>query len=467
MGVALSIATFLVVIFTMGFDIDPKTGEVIRKGLIILDAHPETTNITINGEPRGQTKARITMPEGQYDISLQRDGYRTWNRSIVLEGSSIAQLVYAFLFPVDLLSTTEASYTAKPLLTSQSPDRRWYLVSRPGELASFDVYDLNSADTASSTITLPTDILTFSGENHVLSAAEWSTDNRHVLIKHTWSQGSEYIVIDRDQPLLSLNITKIFPNLPVSQMTLRDKSPDEFYAYIGSTKSLVRLNVRSRQVTALLRDVTSFKPYKDKTVLYTKTIPDNKDKVSVHILDDGTEYKLQELPVAKSYMLDLAEYDRTLYVVAGSPVDGKVYIYESPLLQISNSISKRAVPYRVMAVKKGYSTAFSQNARFISLHGPNEVVVHDAEEQKQYRYIHDVHLSPGQELKWMDGHRLYAVDEKKTVVMDFDGSNQQELLPTDPGFLPVFNRDYDVMFQIKSVEKQFNFQRVNLVVSRR
>ncbi len=465
MGLALAIATFLVVIFTLGFDIDPKTGEVIRKGLIVVDTHPEPANITINGQSKGQTKGRFTLPEGQYDIKLEREGYRPWTRSLILEGSSIAQLVYAFMFPVELKPTTIFSYEQQPEIATQSPDRRWYLVSQPGELGTFDMYDLNQETTQRTQITLPPDTLTLTGEKHTFKDAEWSTDNRHILINHVWSGGSEFIVVDRAEPLSSINVSKLYPDLPITSITLRDKRADEFYAYIASSKTIAQLSSETGDITVLLRNVTGFKPYKDTTILYAKQIADDAKNVEVRMLDDGEDYAIREIPAAKAYMLDLAEYDGTLYVVAGSPADGKLYVYEEPVQQINDSIRNQAVPLRVMAVKNAVSAVFSQNARFISLHGSKEVVIHDSEEVKQYRYVHDIQLAPNQKITWMDGHRLYAVDEGKTVVFDFDGSNRQELIETDRGYLPIFNRDYESMFQLKAAEDTVDLLRINILLT--
>jgi hypothetical protein len=55
----------------------------------------------------------------------------------------------------------------------------------------------------------------------------------------------------------------------------------------------------------------------------------------------------------------------------------------------------------------------------------------------------------------MDGHRMLMVLNDKTVVFDFDGTNQQTLAPSLPGFIPFFDRSYEALYNIApSVEVQ-------------
>src|SRR5690606_24256912 len=114
MAVAIGIATTILVFEAYGFDLDRKTGTVIQNGLLFIDAHPESADIRLNGESKGQTDARLVIPDGQYTVELNRDGYRGWKRTFRLEGSSIERLVYPFLFPEKLDTEDIQLYSATP-----------------------------------------------------------------------------------------------------------------------------------------------------------------------------------------------------------------------------------------------------------------------------------------------------------------------------------------------------------------
>src|SRR5688500_15925220 len=94
MGLSLIISTVIIVLLTGGYDYDPSTRQVITKGMFVIDSHPVSSDIYINGTKRGTTNSRYALPTGNYDIELRRDGYREWKHSYTLESKTIEQLVY-------------------------------------------------------------------------------------------------------------------------------------------------------------------------------------------------------------------------------------------------------------------------------------------------------------------------------------------------------------------------------------
>ena len=160
MSVALVMSTILIVLLTSGYDIDRSTGVIIQNGLAIIDAHPEAAEIFVNGKAKGRTSQRLFLPEGKYEIKLQREGYRTWQHNITLEGSTIEQLVYPFMFPTSLKTSVLKTSEVKPSMVSQSADRRWLVQQVPGKFGTFELTDLNDAKNPSSELVLPNDTVT-------------------------------------------------------------------------------------------------------------------------------------------------------------------------------------------------------------------------------------------------------------------------------------------------------------------
>jgi hypothetical protein len=141
----IGLATIVLVYDTYGYGIDTKTGDIIQKGLLFVDSQPSGAGIYLNGvNQNSTTSARIVLTAGNYTLSLKKDGYRDWQRAFTLSEDSIERYVYPFLFPVKPATATLKNYTAQPGLITQSPDRRWLLVSSPSSdpsAASFDQYD--------------------------------------------------------------------------------------------------------------------------------------------------------------------------------------------------------------------------------------------------------------------------------------------------------------------------------------
>ncbi|MDB5185498.1 MAG: hypothetical protein JWL85_21 [Candidatus Saccharibacteria bacterium] len=448
MAIALGIGTLILLLKVNGYDIDRKTGDVIQNGLVFVDAHPESADIYINGENKGSTSSRFDLPAGNYNLELKRDGYRSWAKSFTLEGSSIERLVYPFLFPEKLNSGDVQLYANTPSFASQSPDRHWLVVQQPGSLTGFDMLDTSTPTGAITTLSLPAGLLTPTGATHKLELAEWSTDNRHMVMKHIFDGGSEFILVDRESPASSVNLNKHFAR-PISQLMLRDKKYDQYY--LNDDKSeLVATDLKNKQIVPIASQVISFRPHGADMLLFVTAQGAPKDKVLVKIRSGVDQYTLRELPVGPQYLLDIAQFDNKWYMAVGTGDDKRTYIYKDPFEDLRRREPRVPTPIALLRLENPLeSVAFSANTRFISVQSGSKFAVYDAEEERQYRYDTQISLAPNQKASWMDGHRLAVVSADSTLtVFDFDGLNKQSLMKVNPTFIPYFDRDYRELYTI-------------------
>lgn len=446
MAVVLTIGTFVLVFAAYGYDIDRKTGSIIQNGLIIVDAHPEPATILVNNEEKGRTNNRLVLPAGQYDIQLREDGYRTWQHTVQLEGGNIEQLVYPFLFPANPATKELQELATSPSMASASPDRRWLVVHADTSPGAFLLMDLVAKENTRTTITLPSDTVTTAEGPHAYEVVEWSTDNTHVLLKHKFSSGQEFILLNRETPASSINLNKLFPDQPFTGVSLRDKKADQFYLFHAPDGRLYTAEVRNATVNLILTKVAQYKPYRDDTLLYV-TIPAADAKLAeVYVRQDDNNYVLRSVPLAAAYLLDIAQFEGELYVAVGSLADGRIYFYRDPLKALGSRPSRLPQPFRVLVVPEARYVSFSANARFIAVQGGSKFAVYDGETGRQFRYDTKLTLEKPQKATWMDGHRLMLVSGNKVAIFDFDGTNMQTLSPALSAYTPFFDRDYKAMF---------------------
>jgi hypothetical protein len=447
MAVALAMGTLVLALQANGFNLDPKTGNVIQNGLIFVDGHPVSATVYVDGQSRGQTDLRLGIPAGQHSLELKRDGYRSWQHQFDLGGSSIVRFAYPFLFPNNLVTKDLQTYNTSPGLASESPDRHWLIVQHPDSLTDFDVMDLNAKTNPVSGLKLPSTLLTAKAGNNSLEAVEWSSDTRHVLIKHTFDGGSEFAVIDREAPASSLNINKLF-QIPITDMTLRDKRFDQYYLHDANGGVLWRADVKARQLNPILTHVAVFRPYQANVILYVSDETAASGKVMAKIWNNETIYNLRELSASQKYLVDVTQFNGTWYMAVGGDTEHKIYIYKDPFNDLQRVPAKTPWAHSVLVVKSPEYISFSANARFIEVQGGSEFAVYDAENNDQFRYDIKLPLAPTQKAKWMDGHRLILISNNKTVIFDFDGTNLQTLSPADSGHDVFFDRDYTWLFNL-------------------
>ncbi len=448
-GIALAFATMILMFAAYGYGVDRDTGSVIQNGLIVVDAHPESASILVNGTNKGTTNNRLVLPAGKYSVELTRKGYKAWKHDVTLEGSTIEQLAYPFLYPENPVTRTLQTYDGVPAMASETPDRHWLVVANPITPGAFQVVDLSTTKHPATSISLPADAMTPSTGDQKFEAIEWSTDNEHLLLKRTFSGGVEFIVLDRVNPANSLNLNKIFSGQAIAQVSLRDKKADQFYLLNAGDGMLSQADSKSRVVTPIKPGVLSYKSYQDNTLLYV-TQPAGSAEATVSLRQKDQDYVLRTLPKSEAYMLDMAQFNSNFYVVAGAKADGRAYVYKNPFSDLTRKPARVPEPFRVLVTPGGEYLSFSAIARFIALQGGSGFAVYDAETGRQYRFDTKLELPQGQKATWMDGHRLLLNSNNAVQVFDFDGTNLHQLANSNPLYKPFFDRDYDALFTLSA-----------------
>jgi len=75
---------FLIVLKANGYQLNYKTGHIIKTGMIILDGEPRDVTIQMNGKDlkTGFPKRISNLPAGNYKITISHDKYQGWSKAI-------------------------------------------------------------------------------------------------------------------------------------------------------------------------------------------------------------------------------------------------------------------------------------------------------------------------------------------------------------------------------------------------
>jgi hypothetical protein len=427
-----------------------KQGKVIQNGLTFFSSQPNPANIYVNGKlAKKRTNTRLYLPSGIYTVQLKRDGYRTWQRKIELEGGEVQHFDYPFLFPTTLTGKKQHDYSAAPLLATQSPDHRWWLIQPPGSLNNFELYDLkNPQKLVTTSLALPAGVLTKAAAQENLVLAEWADDNRHVLLQHNYDGKTEYILLDRTNPEASINLsTKL--STTASKIELANKKFDRYFLYDPASKLVQSATIDSPAPVPILQHVLAYQSYGTDTFLYFSDDNVTAGKVALRMLTGSTTTQLRTFPAGSNYLVDLTKYSGDLYIVVGASSENKLYIYKDPIGQL-NAVPKHAlIPSQVLHVIQPNYVSFSDNAQFIVAENGSQFGVYDIENEKGYNYSSELSLdAPQVHASWMDGDRLLLTSGGKLIVFDYDHTNQQTLVTNNPAFLPAFAPDSKYLYTL-------------------
>ncbi len=422
-GLVLVAVTVILVFVAYGFRYDRKTDRIIQNGLVFIDSQPSSANYYLNGQLKGQTGDRFNLAEGHYVVSMKRPGYQTWQHTIDLRGGSIERLTYSVLFPKTIAPTNVKSYARAPGFASQSPDNRWLLVQRPQKMTGFDLYDLAADHPKAQTYSLPNNLVNRAAGQHLWRAIEWTANSQRLLASHTVGNRTEYLLLDRRNPVGSLNLTKLLPHTALSAVRLRNHDINQIYFINARNHDLYRFDLGSKALQKMANNVTQYRPYGTNTLVYLPVVPAHKP-VLVNIVDNSKLFHLRLLPADDTYELATQDFKGKMVVVASSVNQRKAYVYYNPQVNLRNSATAITVPAAVLDLsRRPNSLSVSPSGRFTAFQAGSEIAVYDLEDDHSYHFTLKLDAANHQPLTWMDGFRFSLAGKNSVAIEDFSGEN--------------------------------------------
>jgi hypothetical protein len=445
-AIAIGFATLLLVYMANGYDVERGTGRVIQNGLIYLDSRPGGATVTLNGErQKGTTDARLVLPEGEYDIELDRAGYRKWSRNLILEGGSLRRLTYPRLIPEELATTVGAILRADPVFASQSIDKKWLVLSYADNPLQMDIIDTEAAAVSPATIVVPAQLVD-APVNGTIEVVEWADDNKAFLAKYTSPSGVSYLLIDRESPADSQNLTRIFAE-PGLEIGFQDRKRDRFFVYQPGTGSLSTATVSEGiNPTPFVVGAQNYKTFGRDWVLYI-TESGEEGLVEARFKRGDKDVLIKKIKTSDTYLLQLAKLGSAPVMGVSSVAEGRAIIYNDPEKYLNdNPAASMPIATTVLRVKDPIDLRISSDSSVIIAYGPENFASHEFEADRSYTFKATIAVDITQELRWLDGQHFLFSSEGKQVMMDFDGSNMFELTRSVPLLGSFYTNDLDLMY---------------------
>lgn len=450
------ITTIALLYVALGYRLG-KSGEVVRSGMLLVDSKPESAKVTINGEEKdSSTPSRFVLPAGAYDLNLQREGYRPWNKTVDLGVSAVREVYYPRLLPLELTPRSLIKVTA-PDVISQSRDRK-LIFTYSTEMENPSLITLNGSKAPETQpLALPTSIPRENSLLGSLEPIEWSDDNRHVLVLQTLSAGKKRLLsIDVGRPERSIDITALFKNKIPTDPHFVPGTTDEFFAI--QADQLNRYELSGSKITPLLKQVKSYAIYNKNTVSFARISNDKKVLEYGVLSDDGAVVVARGSVQTKDPLTSYDEFDDYTYLTIGSSSDARATIYRDPL---KKPILAKQLPYAYIKLPAIESLELSENNQFLLARSGQKVVVYNFDEALQYTYTLPKDTTT---VEWLDGwHLQLKTEENKTYLAEYDGQNLSELVDVSLGNA-LFSNDQKFLYRFNTDKKGTNLQVIDLVV---
>lgn len=437
MTTAVALISAICIFLVLGYRLDLKNGDVEQGALLQFRSFPSGATVTLDRETLPfVTPGKRNVDAGEHSVTMQRDGYKTWEKTFRVKASELRWLNYARLVPETIRTTTTKEF-ATLVGALPSPDKKWLLIQQAADKAEFTLVDIRDDEKpVFSQLVLPTNSYTQrDGQPHQFSLEEWDFGARYVLVKHVTGDVTEYLRIDRTDVDNTVNVSSKL-GVNIQDMHFSGTSGSVFYALENG--SVRRLDSGAGTISQpLVKDVASFDLYKTTTISYVKRPIDN--KVGVGVVVDGKAVRVATYDSTMPVYVDISEYFNDNYFAIGRGTS--IEIYKDPELQRRNKVVSFATSSAINWMQ------FNNSGRFVTAGTGSQFASYDIETSQKA----DVNMpgsapDPAKPLQWLDDYYLVSAADNDLRITEFDGGNQHVITAALPGYPVTLNDDGKLLY---------------------
>ena len=459
----ISLVTVLVFVM-LGYQFNEEQGRIVQGGLVQFDSTPSGANVTIDGAAfKSYTPSKTTMASGQHNITMDRDGYMTWQKTVDVMPGSVLWLNYARLIPRDLVSTSVADFS-KVSSTAVSKDSKIMAIKEISSDGNIQLADLTGDTVKMTNIEVPSNLYTkpASGKSHSFALVNWDYKSQYILVNHTFNDGEhEWIVVDSKDVGASQNITKLL-DINASKVVFSGNDNKMLYALNGSDVRRIDLN-KATISRPLVANVAEFSIYGDSTIVFTSTTNSETKKRSVGFYKEGSD-KAQIVrsyagAAASPFRLAIGKYyGDTYFAIAQGE---KIEILKG---DINNPSAAQIVDTETITGGADHLSIVI-DGRFVIAQNGATYVTYDLESSKTTTTLLKGKTAVTKELRWIDNYSVVSDRDGIARLYEYDGTNQHDIMPVVSGLDVTLSPNSTYLYGIsKSADGKYHLSRVKLVL---
>ncbi len=422
----ISIVAVLILVI-QGYRYNRFDGKLEQGGLVQFNSRPAGATVSVDGLTlANRTASKITLTSGTHEVTISREGYTTWKKTVTVKPGGVLWLNYAQLLPVAPTVTTATTYqgATTPLAT---PNHK--------ELALFEVptqpvvtmTTLNTDKPQSIKLTIPEAAYTAPAEgiSSDFSLVSWDSGNRYLIVKHVVGEKTEYISVDTDDLARSQNISTL---LGVDIVNVRYSTADSGIVYLlTATHELRRADLGQATLSGPLASNVAEFSMPDRDTIVFSSLADADGVRTVNYLSTGLSTPKQ----LKSYK-DLG--DRSLHVSTGTYYGERyvavshgdaidIYRGDLPRSDSTSELTLTKVASYTLDGGVDYLGMSPGENRFVYVAKGSSIVTYDLELLQKSVVTLQSPLT--RDVEWMDGYHLMTTGGGRGYFFDFDGTNGQ------------------------------------------
>lgn len=461
-----TIVTILMLVI-LGYSFNRQDGRLEQGGLLQFASIPSGAIVTLDGLQLGsRTPSKASNVDAKdHTVQMDIDGYRSWQKSILVQAGGIRWLSYTRLIPNDIRPETLRTFP-KVAASLASSDRKWIVFQEDSASATFTLANIEGEMPKYTALTIPNTVVTATQPNTAQSFAfdSWSNEERYLLVKHVYNNDKvEWLLVDRADPLKSINLSTTFAIAPTKVVFGNGSGRD---LYVQTDDIVRRINLDQQTLSRpLASNVEEFSIYSEDTVVYT-TRPDATRENQRHVgyFEDGMEAG----EILYSYPADTPNvhvavgdyfFKRYVAVTHGSVLE----LYSGTLPRGTTKANLRQEMSATLA-KDTLRLNFSHNGRFVVAQSAAGYTTYDIELKKTDTTAFKRPVAVERKLQWLDDYMIWNDAGGILRFYEFDGANQQDIMPVVEGQTAILSGNNKYIYAVAPTETGVSLQRARLII---
>ena len=460
-----AIVTILMLII-LGYSFNRQDGRIEQGGLMQFASTPNGATVTLDEIAQSsRTPSKANVDAKNHHVTMDKTGYRQWQKSIMVEPGTIRWLSYARLIPTEPVVSSVHQYAGLDAALA-SPFRQWIAVQENATLPVITIADIRSEQLKQESITIPEESYTVATTEapSTFTVESWAQDEKHMLVKHSYDTDQvEWLIVDRTDVSKTVNMSRTFAINPTKVLFGTNNGRN---LYVKTDDIVRKVNLDDRTLSRpYVSNVEDFWVYDNTTVLYSTT-PDPATTMRHvgYISDDMDEAVTIKSYPAETTNLKIAfgeYYNRNFVAVAHNTT---MELFQGALPEGSSDGDLKLVKTQELTSPAEWLT-ISRNGRFIVAQRADGFTTYDVE-LKKADPTNFTRPSAGsqRQMQWLDDYMIWNDRENVLRFYEFDGANQQDIMPVTEGFSATLSSNNRYVYGFIKNEAGASLQRARLII---
>jgi hypothetical protein len=466
MNISIVLLLGISLLYTLGYRFDSQAQKVEQSGLIQYASVPPGASVKVDGSDigvRSPTKS-VVLP-GTHEFVMELKNYETWRKSLVIESGTLTWLSYARLIPKKL-SVEPITHLSTLVQTLSSPDKRFMAAITEASQPVFQIYDLTAANVKQSIITLnPTDYTDANTQDitHHFAFVKWDKTGRYLLVKHDYNDKTEWLVIDRQDGILKINVTKTM-DIAIDDAQFSEIDGTQLFVLTGNDVRKINLTAGTMS-RPVVTSVIEFHVHDDDTISYVSWSDAKKLHRNVGIVKNGKQTAVLHTSTADPSVplhVFASHYFNKDYVVISEGKKLSLFSGEFPGGQ--SETTKLGKPQTFAVMSDVTSLGMNPSGRFVLAGYDKSYASYDIERQAFVPTIGLEQASKPRKLNWLDDYYLWSDQGGTLTLREFDGENGHVVNTVIPEFDVTLSQNGTYLYSIGPAKTGYQLQRVKLVL---